>query len=59
MRTVQPDDSLKLGEVAGLLNSAWKIVVVVGVGISTNAGIPVSLSAISFYPLLTRLGFSV
>jgi len=45
---VQPNDHHHLQSIADLLGAASKIVTVTGAGISTNAGIPVSITTSSY-----------
>jgi hypothetical protein len=56
---VRPNDDLRLQGIASLFNGARKVVTVTGAGISTNAGIPVSI--ISPFPahLSPGLGLSI
>jgi hypothetical protein len=49
---VRQDGHDHLQRIADLLGTASKIVTVTGAGISTNAGIPVSITSPSFTPLL-------
>jgi hypothetical protein len=56
---VLPDDHHHLQSIANLLGAASKIVTVTGAGISTNAGIPVSITPSSHARILRRLGLPV
>ena len=52
---VQPNDHHHLQSIADLLATVSKIVTVTGAGISTNAGIPVSINTLVSYIFLTIL----